>query len=163
KSRHFLQAHRWSVAAVAPVPGGSTFVSGGQDGILRLHDWRTGKEVRRFGSAGDEKPQFIDLRVSGDGKTVISQKITAKESGEAPFHSWDLATGKLLRSFPRQGSADFSHLTTDGKHVISVHYSTFIGESGKVQQGRDATVEVREVAGGRPVFRTGETDSWGME
>jgi WD40 repeat protein len=155
KNRHFLRANRWVVTGIALVPGGSTFVSCGQDGLIRLHNWQTGKEVRRFGFAVDEKQQFKELRVSGDGKTVVSQVYTAKESNEVPFHSWDLATGKLLGSFPKQGSADFSDLTADGKHFIDVKYLT--------PDRARSTVEVREIASGRLLFTTGETDSSGTE
>jgi RNA polymerase sigma factor (sigma-70 family) len=154
KSRHFLPSVRWgSVTGVALVPGGSTFVSGGQDGLIRLQDWRTGKEIRRFGFDADEKQQFTGLRVSG-GKTVISQVYTG-------FHSWDLATGKLLRSFPRQGSTDLPSLTADGKHFISIKRGTRIDDDKSVQPDGSSTVEVREIASGRLLFTRRETDSWG--
>jgi WD40 repeat protein len=158
KSRHFLRTIRWgSVTGVALVPGGSTFVSAGQDGLIRLHDWRTGKEVRRFGFDADEKEQIAELRVFG-GKKVISHVYTRPESEKAPFHSWDLATGKLLRSFPRQGSADFPTLTADGKHVIGVKRGTRFVD-GKDQPDGSSTIEVREVASGRLLFTRRETDS----
>jgi RNA polymerase sigma factor (sigma-70 family) len=161
RGRHFIEANRWkgAVTGVAPVPGGSTFVSCGLDGVIRLHDWRSGKELRRF----DEKPlrgdgsrargvydhyQFKELMVSGDGKMVIGNAYTGP--GEAPFHSWGLATGKLLRSFPRDGNADFSDLAADGKHFLGLKYLD--------RDHHDYAVEVREIAGGRRPFVMRETD-----
>jgi WD40 repeat protein len=156
KNRHLIPTIHWGiVTGVAVVPGGSTVVSGGQDGIIRLHDWRTGKEIRRFGFDPDEKRQFKELRVSGDGKTVVSQAYASRENNEAPFHSWDPATGKLLGSFPNQGIADFSYLSADGTRFIDVKYLT--------PDRNNYTVEVREIAGDRQLFTMRETDSWGHE
>jgi WD40 repeat protein len=158
KSRHLIQSTPWYLMGLALVPGGSKFVAAGQDGSIHLHDWRTGQEVRRFGFGPKPNRQFAKLTVSGDGKTVVSQIFTANESEEAPFYSWDLATGKLLRTFSRQGNEDFYDLAADGKRFIGVRYSIFIGDKG-IQRGTDATVEIRELAGGRSLFTMQEADS----
>ncbi len=152
KSRHFIEGHRSGcVTGLAIVPAGSTFVSCGQDGIIRLIDWRSGIEVRHFGF-NDDLRQFRDLKVSSDGKTLTSQIYTGRESKESPFHSWDLATGKLLGSHPKSSDANVSDLTTDGKYFIGMKYLT---------EGRNSTsVELRELASGKLVFTALETDTF---
>src|SRR5262249_14778325 len=139
KSRHFVQAHRWYVTGVALVPGGSTFVSSGLDGTLRLHDWRTGKEVRRYSVDADQKQQFLELSVSANRKTVTGRVYIAQESNAAAFYSWDLATGKLLGSFPNQGNVEYANLTTDGEHFLGVTYSKGIANDKTVQRDGNAT------------------------
>lgn len=151
KNRHFLRGNRWMVMGVALVPGGSTFVTCGQDGLIRLFDWRSGKEIRRFGFTPEGKQPFQQVRVSGDGKTVISQVFTAPDSKNAPFHVWDLEIGKLLRSFPKHGGAELSTLTAEGKHVLGVRYLT--------QNHSSYMLQLRELAVGRLLFALGETDS----
>jgi WD40 repeat protein len=161
KGRYFDEANRWrgAVTGVALVPGSTRFVSCGLDGLIRLHDWRTGEEIRRF----EEKPiqggrargvydhyQFKEVRVSGDGRTVIGNAYTGKDD-EGPFHSWDLATGKLLRNFPRQGDAEFFDLTADAGH--------FIGTKQLAPDHHAYAVEVREIAGDRQLFGVRQTDS----
>jgi WD40 repeat protein len=153
RSRHLEQRHQGGATSLALVPGGSTFLSCGLDGLIRLHDWQTGKEIRRFEEKippGRPHHQFKELRVSIDGKTVIGNVYTAV-ADEPPFHSWDIATGKLLETLPKHGSAEFSDLTADGKYFIGVKYST--------PQHYSYTLEVREVAEGRLQLASEEADS----
>jgi RNA polymerase sigma factor (sigma-70 family) len=167
KNRHLIPTIHWGVVtAVAVVPGGSTFVSGGQDGIIRLCDWRTGKEIRRFGFDPDNKQQFKALNVSGNGKTVVSQAYANRE--QAAFHSWDLATGKLLGSFPNQGIADPPYSSADGKGIVDSSYlsadgTRVINVKYLTPGHNDYAVEVREIAGDRQLLTMRETDSWGHE
>lgn len=66
-----------------------------RNGVARIRAWdaTTGKELERFeGIRTDETGDFRSLAVSGDGKSVVTQRVYGVQT-------WDLATGKRRREF----------------------------------------------------------------
>jgi WD40 repeat protein len=90
--------HGSAVYYVAFLPDGKGVVTGGQDGIVRLWDRRTGKEIRRFGKAHATVPGIgsalrlavSSLALSADGKLLAS-------TSEANVRLQEVDTGKELQ------------------------------------------------------------------
>jgi WD40 repeat protein/tRNA A-37 threonylcarbamoyl transferase component Bud32 len=69
--------------------GGTTFVSGSEDGTLRIWNVETGAVLKEISRAA---PTLNDLAIAADGTTVVT---TAR--GEVKV--WSLATGQLIADF----------------------------------------------------------------
>ncbi len=86
-NRYFIWAPKGGHVMRAAVfsPDGKQIVGGASDGVVRLWDAATGKEIRRFeGNQGD----LLGVAFAPDGKTVVS-------AGEdRTVRAWDVATGK---------------------------------------------------------------------
>jgi WD40 repeat protein len=91
KERHRLKGPRDLVRCAAFSPDSKYLAMGCQHPELVLWDLASGKEARRFETAG----AFASVAFSPDGKTV------AVASGEGVIRLWDVATGRVL-----PGSAD---------------------------------------------------------
>jgi RNA polymerase sigma factor (sigma-70 family) len=165
QNRHFIRANRWVLTSVAAIPGSSTFASAGQDGIIRVHDWHTGNEGQRLVFDPDDnghRPQVKDLKVLPDGRTLLSQVYTNRDSQEPQFHTWDLAMGKLLRSFPKLENADSLDLAGDGKYSLAMKDLTG-DRKGKTRPHDRAALEIREISSGRLMFATTEEEPSGIQ
>jgi WD40 repeat protein len=57
------------VSAVAFAPDGKTVASAGKDRLVRLWDFATGRELRRFAGHGEQVECVLFTR---DGKTLVS-------------------------------------------------------------------------------------------
>ena len=88
--------HGSSVFFVTFLPDGKQVLSAGEDGLARLWDVATGKEVRRFGNPhpmpedwrpGHSPPAALAVALSPDSKTL------ATSDGDAKVRLWDTATG----------------------------------------------------------------------
>jgi RNA polymerase sigma factor (sigma-70 family) len=88
---------------------GKLLASAGDDGIVRLWDAATGRELRQFRR---HARRVFSLSFAADGKTVVS----GDEEGKVWL--WETATGKDLRSLgQRLGCAYAVALAPDGKTV----------------------------------------------
>jgi WD40 repeat protein len=117
---------------------------------LRMMDLTTGALVERFGGfEGDAH----DLHFIAGGKTLVTTDRYRRGAG---VRLWDVATGKLVRSFPAAGKPDErvwrSRLSPDGK-VLAVMYQ-------RQTRGPDVETEVRpwDLASGKEL--AGPTPHW---
>jgi WD40 repeat protein len=102
--------HGSSVFFVAFLPNGKQVLSAGDDGLVRLWDVATGKEVRRFGSSHPVPPLSLAVALSADGKTV------ATCDGDDGVHLWDTTTGRETgKALPLMPDAEASGLTGRGR------------------------------------------------
>jgi RNA polymerase sigma factor (sigma-70 family) len=111
---------------------GTTLVTTGGDGLLRLWDFVTGKQVQQFGG----KSFVHRLALSPDARVLAS--IHENKT----IRLWETATGKLLREHPESdyvGSIAFSPDST-------LMASSFMGDLG-----RNPLIRLREVATGKEV------------
>jgi WD40 repeat protein len=103
--------HAGFVINVVFAPDGKALVSSGNDGMVRLWDTATGKEIRRFeGHVG-----HVDgLAFSPDGKTIISS------GSDGTARLWDVATGKETVSLKgHTGMVNAAAFAPDGKTVAT--------------------------------------------
>ena len=103
--------HLDAVYSVALSVDGLTLVSGSRDGIIKIWDMPTGKEVRTL--TGHTAPiGYADL--SDDGQTLISA------SWDKTIKIWDMPTGKEVRTLTGHTDAVWSvALSTDGQTLVS--------------------------------------------
>jgi WD40 repeat protein len=105
-----FKGHERSVNYVAFLPGGQQAFSSSLDGTMRVWDVPTAKELRQMGEPG------IGVRgvLSSDGRWALVMGAQNKP------HLWDVATGKLVRTFDPHpylvGSLGFS---PDGKFALT--------------------------------------------
>src|SRR2546429_3629670 len=96
--------HSAGISSVAFSPDGKILASGAFDGIIKLWDVQSGKELRtllgRSGLFGAEwfSPSHYLLSFSQDGKTLASI------SGGGTIKIWDVESGKALETFSGRGS-----------------------------------------------------------
>jgi WD40 repeat protein len=104
------EGHFGPVYAAAFSPDGRKAVSAGADGVLRLWDTRTGKELRRLeGHSG----RVWTVAFAPDGRRVVSGGF------DGSVRVWDLVSGREQRRFNHADyvrSAVFSH---DGRFILS--------------------------------------------
>jgi WD40 repeat protein len=117
-------------------------------------DVTTGKIDERFG--GFEGDAY-DLFFTPDGKTLV----TADRHGrQAAVRLWDVATGKVMRSFPAEWKPDWwvmrSRLSPDGK-VLAVSYQ-LVPRGFDINGVIKSEVKLWDVATGKEV--AGPTPRW---
>jgi WD40 repeat protein len=124
------------VNALAFTPDSKVLISCGDDKFVRFWDLASGKVTRRLEVEGGVADA---VSVSPEGKTlaVVGRRIG---NHRGPIHTWDLATGKPLRSFgpERMWMIDVP-FTPDSKYVAT--------------GGTGFTASLWEVATGREVRR----------
>jgi WD40 repeat protein len=110
KERHRLQGPANSVLVAEFSPDGKYLAMGCQYRDLVLWDVASGKEVRRFPTAGF----FASLAFSPDGKSL------AAASGEGVIRLWDVASGRVLpgSADPLVNGVHELHFSADGRRLI---------------------------------------------
>ena len=107
-----LTGHSDSVNAIAITPDGKQMVSGSEDGVLKVWDLETGKQLLTL--SGHSK-LVTAIAISPDNKRVIS----ASEDGT--LRVWDLSQGKELSTLTESGYIAMAlAITSDSNWVISV-------------------------------------------
>jgi WD40 repeat protein len=105
--------HVGSAISVAFAADGKALASGGKDGLVRLWETATGREIRRFQG---HKGNVDGLAFSPDGKTLLSAGT------DNTVCLWDLATGNLrlnLILVTRTASANAVAFAPDGKAFVA--------------------------------------------
>lgn len=95
----------------AIAPDNRLLAVGGSDGLLRLWDLGSGKEVRTF--KGHTK-YIRSVAYSPDGKWIASG------SGDATVRLWDVNSGKELKSFKLSKSVWAVTFDTSGKNLLVI-------------------------------------------
>jgi len=157
--------HGTAVSYLAFTPDGKAVLTASQDGIIRLWDRDSGKEIRRF-QAPPQKLQPINLPRPlpyGYGGTMagvaMSQdgKLLATVLGNNAVQLWDVETGKEIRQLkgPPNGVAAV-HFAPDGQSVATRGYdratTVLEVETGKQLaqiKGKEPQGAVRFIAGGQ--------------
>ena len=92
-------------------PDGKSLASGGNDGLVRLWETATGKEIRHFEG---HKGNVDGLAFSSDGKTIVSGGT------DNTACLWDVATGKRrLVLTGHTGAVNAVAFAEDGKLVAT--------------------------------------------
>jgi WD40 repeat protein len=134
-SRSLLSYSRSGVSAVALSPDGRMALTGDGFGRALLLDVATGKRLQ----AG-QKESFRQLAVtafSPDGRLAV---WGGGKGRDPDLRLWELATGRILHSFPAADLALHVAFSPDGRHLLA--------------PGRHGTVKLWDVASGR------EEQSW---
>lgn len=92
--RHFV-GHKSRPLSALFFNGGSELISAGEDQTVRIWNAATGAEVRRFALASAELGvnTAVPKGFSLDGKLLIAQR------GDGMMQVWDVAQGKIVRTF----------------------------------------------------------------
>jgi WD40 repeat protein len=121
--------HGGATTFVAFLPDGKTVVSAGDDRLVRVWDYPSGKEIRRFGSEMKDDPTNINGRVIyyGQGGPPVALtrdgKTAACNFDGGDIRLYEVATGKdlpalkdpnTIRGFGYTSTMEFS---PDGRHL----------------------------------------------
>jgi WD40 repeat protein len=124
------------VFSVTFSPDGKNLAARSWDGVVRLWEASTGKELRQFGS---QQALVCSVAFSPDGKMLAC----GGDNSEIVF--WDPATGKELRRLAgHRGPVMFITFSPDGKLLAT--------------KGDDWTLRLWDVASGRELRRLGKED-----
>jgi WD40 repeat protein len=106
----------WTDIPLAFTSGGKELIACGADGVIRIWDLKTAKELRRI---GPPNARFDRVAVAPDGKTLVASSRGADE-----LQLWSIATGEELGRIKPFTSAmeplAFSH---DGKHFAAASWT----------------------------------------
>jgi WD40 repeat protein len=119
-------------------PDGNGVVSSG-GGLLIHSDFRTGKEVHRFGIS-----QLLTFALSSDGRRLVAIGLTSRGEGPGRIRLelivWDAATGKELKQRDVAGklvpafSADTTIMALPASHSIAIQEVIAGKEIGKLSR-----------------------------
>jgi WD40 repeat protein len=114
----------------------------GWDGLVRLDDAASGKELRRLGER-EERYMAFPRAFSPDGKILAVLRSLRYELSGVPWYAaqlWDVASGKCVRrlKLPSQGAAGAVEFSPDGKLVALASQKTLL-EGAKVSLWATAT------------------------
>lgn len=106
---------------------------------LRLWEYKTGQEIRRFGE--NNKDYYLNAVFSPDGKSILAAANILKE-GKTIL--WDVATGRLIREYPvPPGGSGAVAFSPDGKTMLTAGTRDGILRLWDVETGE----EIREFIG----------------
>ena len=139
-----LVGHRSRVNTVAALPDGKRMISGGEDGMIRVHDIASGREVRHW--VGSDFKIFR-LVVTPDGARVV---VVGENTD---VRVYEIESGRMLCRFNRQTGAIFAlAVTPDGRHALTGGPLTMVSQEGW-QSGPDLDLHLWDLATGAEVRR----------
>lgn len=123
---HILKHHAGSINAISVSADGQTFATAGDDKIINLWNFNTGK---RLSSISGSRQAVLAVAISPDSQTIASGGV------DQAVTSWNLKTRAYLNTFLPMGSA-YSH--------ASFVYSLAFSPDGKtlVSGGADNTIRI---------------------
>jgi WD40 repeat protein len=161
--------HGDAVHYLAFTPDGKSVLTASGDNVIRLWDFKTGKEVRRFEARQAGKPNLggmpgapgggmiapgwgprgmgmVSVALAPDGKTLAATTL------HGTVQLWDVATGKELRSIPAGNGASALLFSPDGTLLAGRGFDQAVrlwepGTGKEVRQIR----RVQNQLGGAPI------------
>lgn len=107
-----LQGHLLGIVSLAYSPSGNRIATGSIDKTVILWDAAQGKQLRKLVGHTDS---VWALAVSPDGREVLS----GSGSGDGTAISWDMETGKRLRTFQHGGGVTAVAYSPNGKLILT--------------------------------------------
>jgi RNA polymerase sigma factor (sigma-70 family) len=141
EQRQVIAAHRWHVNQLMIRPDGRTVVSCGADGTVRVHDFTSGKELRRClvdrqpETLRELGPQVAQLGLAPDGRTAAS--FCGPFDGKpALVHVWDLESGRALLRRPSSDEGYSGTFSPDGRMFLTPRqWNDLAGEKSAMMGG----------------------------
>lgn len=135
--------HSTAILHVAYISDGKEILTVSQDGLMRVWEADTGREMRRFVKVGNAVPNVrfglkiqmaADVMVVPDGSSVTSVGLspdgkTAVVTGQyGSFTLWDVTTGKEINTIkmPRGFRSNLLVFAPDGKSFFVTSYKQYI-------------------------------------
>jgi len=165
-----LAGHDSAITAIAISPDGSKLVSGSEDGILRLWDMATGRQIV---SAEAHERKVSALAINQDGTLLVSGSF------DKAIFAWNLKDFTRLRQFGnRETEVSCLKMCNNGEYVISGHQDSTISiwdiDTGKKlrafagHKGRITDIDVSPdnhcfVSSSTPDWYDGSVKLWDIE
>lgn len=131
-------------------PAGAMLTVHSASGTLRLRDLVSGRELLKLeGNHGFIGPAADPVTISGDGKTA------ALVSKDGDIRIYDLATGKLRRTFDPEAAVWDVELSDDGRHLEWVTQSRKGGDGPFILD-----THTGKESAGKPRFSVKPRDPW---
>ena len=106
----FAEGHEYLASNGAFTADGSRLITAGVDGTVRVWDAALGTQLQQF----DDTGRAAVVAVSRDGRHVLTGQ------GTHGARLWELATGKLVFTFPKHNSeVSFAAISPDGKLLFT--------------------------------------------
>ena len=149
-----FRGHVFQVNSVVVAPDGRVAVSAGQDGVIRIWDVASGKELRRCVGLTEH---VMALALSPDGRTILSGGGGQYRDGhwlqgsDFDLRLWDLSTAKEIRRYEgHTGKVTSVAFSPDGKRAVSGSWDGTL-RLWEVETGKELrVVDASCAAGSRP-------------
>jgi WD40 repeat protein len=99
-------------------PGGRQILTCGRDGVVRLWDARTGKEVRRYKEEGKEQRHKNTTTAAAFSPNDGGRRL-ATSSADLTVRVWDTDTGRMLRVLNHSAYVSGVSFSKDGRRLAT--------------------------------------------